>query len=270
MASAAVELARKLYGSLSGRTVLVVGAGAMAELCARHLAGQSAKVWVANRTPEKARALCEAVGPRAEPRPFESLPALLAEADVVVTSTAAREPIFTVERVQAALKARKNRPLFLVDLAVPRDVDPAVQALDNVFTYDVDDLSRVVQDSLAARMQEARKAEVIVAEEAARFVRARAAREAVPVLAQLRQRAEGLARAEAEKTLAALGPGLTDKQKKSVEAMARAIVNKLLHAPTARLRTAGEEGPEAAARVAQAAAELFDLQPDSSPGREDA
>ena len=258
VASAAMELARKIFGRLAQRPVLVVGAGPMSEVCARHLVAESANLHITNRTFARAEALVQAVG-SGKARPFEQLGQLLIEADVVVTSTAAPRPIFTPELVQAALKARKGRPLFLVDLAVPRDVDPAVHALPSVFAYDIDDLERVVAGNLEVRSGEAARAEVLIAEEVARFIRAKTARDSVPVLGQLRRRADAIALAEAEKTLAVLGEGLNAKQKQSVEAMAKAIVNKLLHAPTARLRTAGEAGPEEAARVAAAAAELFGL-----------
>ena len=264
MASAAVELARKIFGSLSGRTVLVVGVGPMSEICARHLGSEGANVRVANRTLARAEALVKELGGKAEARPFGDVAKLLTEADVVVTSTAAPKPIFNVELVQPALKARKGRPLFLVDLAVPRDVDPAVHQLDGVFAYNVDDLERVVAENLAARSGEAARAEVLIAEEVARFIRSKTARDAVPILGQLRRRADSIALSEAEKTLAVLGEGLSLRQRQSVEAMAKAIVNKLLHAPTARLRTAGEAGPEEAARVAAAAAELFGLADEGS------
>jgi glutamyl-tRNA reductase len=231
----------------------------MSELCARHLLPQAGKVLLTNRTQAKAEALSQELGGRPQVRPFDKLGELLVEADIIISSTAAPRPLFAKDNVGASLKARKGRPLFLVDLAVPRDVDPSVNELDNVFAYDVDDLDRVVAENLAQRAGEAERAGVIVAEEVGRFMRARAAREAVPILATLRAHAEEIARSEAEKTLSNIGNVLNDKQRKSVEAMARAIVNKLLHEPTARLREAGEAGPEQAARLGQAAAELFGL-----------
>ena len=155
------------------------------------------------------------------------------------------------------LKARKFRPLFMVDLAVPRDIDPAVGKLDGVYAYDVDDIQRVVHENEAARAAEAARAEGIIAEEIARFVRQKSIRDGVPVLAQLRARADQIARAELEKTLSQIGEALSDRQRRSVEAMASAIVNKLLHQPTAKLRAVGAE--DAANRLAGAAAELFGL-----------
>jgi glutamyl-tRNA reductase len=256
MAAAAVQLASKVFDGLGGKTVLVVGAGEMGELAARHLKGAGAtKLFITNRTLARAEALAVEVGGTA--RPFEELFALLAAADVVVCSTASPVPLFTKENVGAVGKARKHRPLFMVDLAVPRDIDPAVGQLDFVHAYDVDDIQKFVADNAAARAEEAQKAGVLVAQEVARFVKERALREGTPVLARLRQRAEAIGRAEVERTLSALGDGLNDKQRKSIEAMGRAIVNKLLHEPTSRLRAVGPEGE--GNRLAGAAAELFGL-----------
>lgn len=257
MASAAVELAAKIFGSLEGKTVLVVGAGEMGELAARHLKQAGAtRLWLANRTRERAERLAAEVG-GAEVKDFADLHGHLVGADVVVCSTASPLPIFTRDSVAATLKARRGRMLFMVDLAVPRDIAQDVNTLPGVYAYDVDDIQRVVAENAAARAAEAEKAQVIVAEEAARYSRARALRDGVPVLAQLRARAMDIARAEAERTLAQLGPSLTEKQRKSVEAMANAIVNKLLHQPTVKLRAGGAQ--EDGGRLAGAAAELFGL-----------
>jgi glutamyl-tRNA reductase len=259
MASAAVQLATKIFGGLAGKSVLLVGAGEMAELAGKHLRESgAARITIANRTLSRAEALAQELA--AEAVPFEQVYAMLEKADVVVCSTASPVPIFTRENVSPALKARRHRPLFMVDLAVPRDIAPEVNSLDGVYAYDVDDIQKVVAENSAARMAEAAKAEVIIAEEIARFSRSRAVREGVPVLAQLRKRAEQIARAELERTFGSLGDALTDKQKKSVEAMAMAIVNKLLHEPTAKLRSVTLDGDQ---RLAGAAAELFGLE---SPG----
>lgn len=257
MASAAVEMAAKVFGDLKGRTVLVVGAGEISELAGKHLANAGAsRILITNRTFERAQAL--AVELRAEARRFEELPALLVEADVIVTSTASPTPIFTRESVGASLKARRHRPLFMVDLAVPRDIAADVNKLNNVYAYDVDDIQQVISENSAARASEAARAEVMIAEEVSRFARDRAVREQTPVLQQLRAHAEQIARAEVDKTLSALGPNLTDKQKRSVEAMGRAIVNKLLHEPTTKLRAVSENEDENQ-RLSGAAAELFGL-----------
>ncbi|WP_224245838.1 glutamyl-tRNA reductase [Hyalangium gracile] len=266
MASAAVALATKVFDELSDKTALVVGAGEMGELAARNL--KQAKVGrliVTNRTLARAEALAAEVGGTA--RPFEELNALLKEADVVVCSTASPVALFTKENVGAVGKARRFRPLFMVDLAVPRDIDPDVSALDWVTAYDVDDIQKFVAENEAARAEEAQKAGVLVIQEVSRFMRDRAVRDGVPVLARLRQRAEQIAKAEVEKTLAAMGEGLTEKQRKSIEAMGRAIVNKLLHEPTARLRAVGSEKEESH-RLAGAAAELFGLAEEPAAGAE--
>jgi glutamyl-tRNA reductase len=257
MASAAVSLATKVFGGLEEKKVLLVGAGEMAELAARHLkAAGVQELWVTNRTLARAEALAEAVGGRAHP--FESLSSLLIAADVILCSTASPTPIFTREKVAAAAKPRKHRPLFMVDLAVPRDIAADVNELDGVYAYDVDDIQKVISENTAARATHAAKAEAIIAEEIARFVRSRSLREGVPVLAQLRSRAESIARIELERTLVTLGPALTDKQRKSLEAMALAIVNKLLHQPTAKLRAVG--GVDHNNALIGAAAELFGLE----------
>jgi glutamyl-tRNA reductase len=259
MASAAVEMAKKIFGGLASKTVLVVGAGEMAELAARHLRSAGAKnLWIANRTRARAEELAALVN--GEARDFSELNALLVPVDVVICSTASPVPIFTKEMVAAQLKARKHRPLLMVDLAVPRDVAPEVHELESVYAYDVDDIQKNVAENSAARAAEAAKAEIIIQEELARFVKARQVRDGVPVLAQLRARADQIARAEVERTLANLsGEGLSEKARKSMEAMGLAIVNKLLHLPTAKLRAVGADPEEA--HLAEAAAELFGLRP---------
>jgi len=219
--------------------VLLVGAGEMAELSARHLkAAGAVELIVTNRTFARAEQLAAVVGGTA--RAFEELNALLVLADVVVCSTASPVPLFTRENVGAQLKARRHRPLFMVDLAVPRDIAPDVHELDDVYAYDVDDIQKSVAENLATRVAEADKAEAIIAEEIARFVRQKAVRDGVPVVGRLRARAEQIAKAEAQRTLSNLArEDLSDRAKRSVQAMAIAIVNKLLHEPTVKLRAVG-------------------------------
>ncbi len=258
MASAAVELANKVFGGLDGRAALLVGAGEMAELAAKHLRqARACPILVSNRTRARAEELASAV--EGEVRDFEELDGSLSVADLVVCSTASPGHIFTKERVAPLLKVRRFRPLFMVDLAVPRNIAPDLGDLDGVFAYDVDDIQKIIADNSNARAIEAAKAEAIIAEEIARFVRARTVRDGVPVLAQLRARAEQIAKAEAERTLVGLGDNLSEKQRRSVQAMALAIINKLLHEPTARLRELGSD--PSPSRLADAAAELFGLQP---------
>jgi glutamyl-tRNA reductase len=254
MASAAVEMARHIFDGLHGKTVLLVGAGEMGELSGKHLVSAGAsRVLVANRTFERAEVLATLL--RGEAVPFERLDESLVLADVVICSTASPAYIITREKVAAVLKPRKHRPLFLVDLAVPRDVEPGVHTLNGVYAYDVDDIQRVVNENQASRAAAAARAEVLVGEEVARFIRQRALREQVPVLAQLRARAEQIRRAELERALGNLSAPLTAAQAKVIEAMTSAIVNKMLHQPTTRLRAVqlGESD------LADAAAELFGL-----------
>jgi glutamyl-tRNA reductase len=251
ISSVAVQMARKVLGDLSGRAVLLVGAGEMAQLAARELhAAGAAELLVANRSSSAAEALAKEVSGIAVG--LQELPALLERADVVLCSTAAQQPVVTRDLVGRVLKARRYRPMFLIDLALPRNIDPATNQLENVYVYDLDDLERVAAQNRDLREQEVQRAEAIVREEITAYARAKQERAAVPVLARLRQQAQALADAEVERTLSLLGP-LSERQQKSIRSMAGAIVNKLLHGPTARLR--GEQG----GRLADAVAELFAL-----------
>ncbi len=260
MASAAVQLASKIFGGLEEKTVLLVGAGEMSELAGRHLASAGARrLLVTNRTQERAQALAQALG--GEALAFESLAEALRLADVVVCTTASPTPIITRELVAGTLKSRRHRPLFLVDLAVPRDVEPEVNALDNVYAYDVDDIQKVLAENSALRAEAAARAEAFVAEDVARFLRERSLRDGVPVLAQLRARAEAIRKGELERALANLPTPLTEAQAAIVTAMTSAIVNKVLHQPTVKLRAVAAE--ERANPLADAVAELFGLDPNS-------
>ena len=260
MASAAVQLANKVFGGLQGKTVLLVGAGEMAELCGKHLVSSGAgKLLVANRTPERALALARELG--GEALPLEPLDGALLRADLVVCTAASPRPLITRELVAGTLRARRHRPLFLVDLGVPRDVEPEVNSLNDVYAYDVDDIQKLVAENTALRADAAARAEVLVAEEVARYVRARAVRDGVPVLAQLRARAEAIRKAELERALSNLPTPLTDAQAAVVTAMTSAIVNKVLHQPTVKLRTVAPG--ETVHPLADAVAELFGLEPGS-------
>ncbi|HYG66538.1 MAG TPA: glutamyl-tRNA reductase, partial [Anaeromyxobacteraceae bacterium] len=259
MSQVAVELVAKIFGDLRGHAIALVGAGKMGALSAKALASLGADtILVTNRSPERGRALAEQVGGTF--REWEGLEALLVEADVVIVSTGAPNYVVTRERVAVAMKARRNRSMCVIDLAVPRNVDPACADVANVYAYDVDDLERVVQSTAEARRSEAIRAEAIVEAEVMAFTKEREARAALPVLAQLRRHAEEIAHAEVERTLAAVGEKLDDKSRRSVEAMAHAIVNKLLHAPTKRLKEAAASGDSA---LPGAAAELFGIDQDA-------
>jgi glutamyl-tRNA reductase len=263
MSQVAVELVEKIFGDLRGRAILLVGAGKMGALSAKALAVLGAdRILVTNRSQERGLALAAQVGGMF--RAWDELGRLLAEADVVIVSTGAPSYVVTAAEVAAAMKgARKHRSLCLIDLAVPRNVEPACADLPDVFAYDVDDMERVVAQTHEARRGEASRAEAIVEAEVLAFTKERDTRAALPVLAQLRRRAEAIAHAEAERTLAHLADRLDDKGRKSVEAMAQAIVNKLLHGPTARLKAAASSGDGV---LPGAAAELFGIE--NEPPRE--
>jgi glutamyl-tRNA reductase len=256
MSQVAVELVEKIFGDLKGRAILLAGAGKMGCLSAKALAALGAdRILVTNRSSERGLALAHQV--KGTFREWEELPRLLVEADVAIVSTGAPSYVLTKAMIQAAMKARRHRSLCLIDLAVPRNVDPAAATLGDVFAYDVDDLEKVVAATQEARRGEALRAEAIVEAEVMAFAKERDTRAALPVLAQLRRDAERIARAEAERTLAQVGAKLDERGRKSVEAMAQAIVNKLLHGPTARLKEAASSGDGA---LAGAAAELFGIE----------
>lgn len=236
----AVELARKIFGELRGRQVLLVGAGKMSELAARQLVREGARATVVGgRTFEKAETLAAALGGRAVP--FEALRGELAHADVVISGTGAPGLVIRREDVAAACTLRGQRPLFLVDIAAPRDVDPSVRALTSVFLYDLDDLKAVSQANRDARQRHAAPARAIVAEELRAFLDWRLSRDAVPFLVQLRRRADEVRRAELEKARQRLAD-LSSNQHEAVEAVIAAIVNKLLHSPTVYLKEAARRG----------------------------
>jgi glutamyl-tRNA reductase len=252
----AVELVEKIFGDLRGRAILLVGAGKMGALSAKALADLGAdRILVTNRSAEKAAALARQVGGEAEP--WDRLTQLLVSADVVLVSTGAPSYVVTRELTVSVMKARRQRSICFIDVAVPRNVDPACGDLSNVYAYDIDDLQKAVHETHAARAEEAIRAEGIVEAEVMAFARERETRAALPVLAALRRRAEEIGRAEAERTLAQVGARLDEKGRKSVESMARAIVNKLLHDPTARLKEAAASGDSS---LPGAAAELFGLE----------
>ncbi len=263
MSQVAVDLVGKIFENLEGRAILLVGAGKMGALSAKALRVLGANaVLVTNRSPERGQALADQV--EGTFRPWDQLEALLVEADVVIVSTGAPTYVVTKEMVQRAMKKRRHREVCLIDLAVPRNVDPACADLDEVYGYDVDDMERVVSANHEARRGEAVRAEAIVEAEVMAFAQEREARAALPVLAELRRRAEQIARAEAERTLSSVGGKLDEKGRRSVEAMAQAIVNKLLHGPTSRLKEAAASGDSA---LPGAAAALFGLEEQATPPR---
>jgi glutamyl-tRNA reductase len=234
--------------------VLLVGAGHVAELAARSLATRGASIaFVANRSPQRAAELASACA--GEGIGLDRAATVLAEVDVVVSSTGSPGWVLVRDDVEAALRGRKGRPLFLIDLAVPRDLDPAIHELDACYLYDIDDLESVVASSLAGRRREAARAEAIVAEEAEGFREWQASREVVPAIASLRAWAEEVRAGELARVRGRLG--LSESQEEAVESITAQIVNKLLHPPTVRLKeaAAGADG----GGYAQAVRHLFDL-----------
>ena len=238
----AVELARKIFGELKDKNVLLVGAGKMSELAAKHLVRSGGRATVlGGRTFEKAAELAAALGGKAAP--FESLRDELARTDIVISGTGAHGIVIheaDVESARAARRGRHARPLFLIDIAVPRDIDPAVRKLGGVFLYDLDDLKAVAEANLRERLKEAAAAEALVEREVREFLDWQKSREVVPLLNELRRRAEEIRRHELDKAKRRLGP-LTPEQDEALEAATTAIVNKLLHSPTVHLKEAARE-----------------------------
>ncbi|OGK86775.1 MAG: glutamyl-tRNA reductase [Candidatus Rokubacteria bacterium GWC2_70_16] len=252
---AAVELARKIFGSLEDKAVLLVGAGEMGELAARHLMEQGAMpVYVANRTWSRAQDLAQALSGTAVP--YEQFPATMAAVDVVITSTAAPEPIVRALEVDRALHSRRHRPLFFIDLAVPRNVEPAVNDLEGAFCYDVDDLRLVVEANLRERHKEAQRAEALVEREVAKFAARLRDLEVVPTIVSLREKLETIRLGELDKALSRL-PAASDETRQVMEALSQAIVNKVLHAPIVKLKDSTRQGHHA--RLAELISELFGL-----------
>ena len=239
----AVELARKIFGELRDRSVLLVGAGKMSEVAARQMVRDGARASVlGGRTFEKAEQLAAALGGRAAP--LEALRAELARADIVISGTGAPGIVIRREDVEAAQAARRGRPLFLIDIAVPRDVAEDAGKVSGVFLYDLDDIKTVAEANLRERKKEASAAEAILEQEIREFLEWRRSLEVVPLLVELRKRADEIRKTEIEKARRRLGP-LTPEQESALEAATSAIVNKLLHGPTVQLKQmAGNGQPE--------------------------
>jgi glutamyl-tRNA reductase len=239
IASVAVELARKIFGSLNGRTVFLVGAGKMSELAARHLVQQGAgAILVTNRTQERARQLAEPFNGRVIP--FESLYDAASEADIVISSTGAPHPIFRREHGQAFMHRRRNRPMFFIDIAVPRDVEAAVNQIEGIFVYDIDDLQQVAAAHMEERGRQAGDAEALIAAEVERFHQHRRTVNVAPAIVTLQRQGEEMRLAELKRMHAKLGT-LSEEQIAAVEALTRGLVNKFLHVPMQALKQAARE-----------------------------
>jgi glutamyl-tRNA reductase len=243
IASVAVDLARRIFGSLEGRTVFLVGAGKMSELAARHLVQQGAgAILVTNRTLERARRMAESFA--GEVIPFDELYDAASQADIVISSTGAPHHLFRREHGQAFLQRRRNRPMFFIDIAVPRDVDPEMGKLEGIFVYDIDDLQAVAAAHLDERGRSAIDAEALIDAEVARFHQRQLAVNASPAIVALQQQAEEMRLAELKRMQARLAT-FTPEQIAAVEALTRGLVNKLLHPPMHALKQAARENDEA-------------------------
>jgi glutamyl-tRNA reductase len=264
VASVAVELAKKIFGSLEGKHVYLVGAGKMSELAARHLqAHGAASIFVANRTYERAEQLAAKFN--GEAIHFSELYNTCDRADIVITSTGAPVAIFRREHGELFLSRRKNRPMFFIDIAVPRDVDPEMNKLDGIFVYDIDDLQQAVTVHVTDRKKEAERAEEIITSEVERFRARLLTLEVVPTIVSLQDHIETIRQAEIDRVRGRLGP-LSPEQELAIEALTRGIVNKIMHTPISTLKTAARASE--ATTVIDVVRRLFNLR-DQKPGKPD-
>lgn len=253
---AAVALARKIFGHLQGRRVLVVGAGEISSLTAQHLRSHGVgDIAITSRTHAHAEALASEVGGRAVP--WDGMISALGASDIVITATGSQRPIITRAQLQAAHGHRRGMPLFIIDVAVPRDVDPAVGEIEQVFLYNVDDLQSIVEENLSRRVAEVERAESIVNEEVRKFMAWQRSRSAVPTIVALRQRFESIRLSELQRLESKLG-GLTPEARARVEDVTRLIVEKLLIEPTEQLKALPDEETQAA--YTEAINRVFKLQ----------
>ncbi|MCS7027020.1 MAG: glutamyl-tRNA reductase [Bryobacteraceae bacterium] len=237
---AAVELAREIFGSLRGHAVLLIGAGKMSELAARHLqrAGAS-KILVANRTLARAQEMAALFSGSVVP--YDKVQSAMHTADIVITSSGAPHYILTRDSVQRVMAQRRGKPIFLIDIAVPRNIEPAVNELDNVFLYDMDDLGRLVERNRLARSEEAAQAEKIIEEEVARTVARLREREVTPVIVRLQEQLEQMRCAELERVRSKLGD-MTPQQQEAIEALTKSLLAKIAHGPITELRRQASQG----------------------------
>jgi glutamyl-tRNA reductase len=256
IASAAVELAKKIFGSLNGKQVFLVGAGKMSELAARHLIANGAEsIFVSNRTYERACHLAAKFDGQAIL--FDQLYETCDRADIVITSTGAPHAIFRREHGELFLSRRKNRPMFFIDIAVPRDVDPEMNKLDGVFVYDIDDLQQAVSSNLSDRRKEADRAEEIVNDEVERFQARLHTLEVVPTIVSLQDHLETIRQAEIDRVRGRLVP-LSAGQELAIEALTRGIVKKIMHTPISTLKASARDTE--ATTVIDLVRRLFNLQ----------
>jgi glutamyl-tRNA reductase len=256
IASVAVELAQKIFGNLEGKSVYLVGAGKMCELAARHLLAHGAtKLYVGNRTYERAAALAKKFN--GEPISFDHLYETVDRADIVISSTGAPHTIFRKEHGERFLARRKNRPMFFIDIAVPRDVDPEMNKLDGIFVYDIDDLQQVVASHISDRRAEADRAEAIVQLEVDKFQARLQTLDVVPTIVSLQEHLETVRQAEIDRVRGRLGM-LTPEQEMAIEALSRGIINKIMHTPITTLKSAARESSESTT-IVDLVRKLFNL-----------
>ncbi|HHA3747651.1 TPA: glutamyl-tRNA reductase [Neisseria meningitidis] len=250
MASASVKLAEQIFPDIGDLNVLFIGAGEMIELVATYFAAKSPRLMtVANRTLARAQELCDKLGVNAEPCLLSDLPAILHEYDVVVSSTASQLPIVGKGMVARALKQRQSMPLFMLDLAVPRDIEAEVGDLNDAYLYTVDDMVNIVQSGKEARQKAAAAAETLVSEKVAEFVRQQQGRQSVPLIRALRDEGEKARKQVLENAMKQLAKGATAEE--VLERLSIQLTNKLLHSPTQTLNKAGEEDKDLVHAVAQ-------------------
>jgi glutamyl-tRNA reductase len=267
IASVAVDLAKKIFGNLQGTSVYLVGAGKMCELAARHLLAHGAtQLYVANRTFERAAALAKKFNGTAVP--FERLYETVPNADIVISSTGAPHAIFRKEHGERFLSQRRNRPMFFIDIAVPRDIDPELNKLDGIFVYDIDDLQQVVSSHIADRRTEADRAEAIVQLEVDKFESRLQTLDVVPTIVSLQEHLETVRQAEIDRVRGRLG-ALSPEQELAVEALSRGIINKIMHTPITTLKSAARESSEATT-VVDLVRKLFGLGDPRKAADEDA
>jgi glutamyl-tRNA reductase len=260
ISSAAVALARRHAGDLRDRTVVVISAGTTGKLAARSLADTGARILVANRTPQRAAGLAEDIGSSATGIGLSDLGRAMPEADVVISGTGAGTFVLGPEEVKPAAAHRNGRGLLLIDVAVPRDIDPAVREIPGVRLFDIDDVEAVAEAGLNVRQAEVRRVEAIIEEEIAGFLSWWDSLDIVPVIAALRERAEDIRRRELERTLRRL-PDIDEETRKRIEAMTAAIVKKMLDRPIARLKDGADKG-----LYMEALEDLFDVHPAGKTG----
>jgi len=231
---AAVELAREIFGSLKDKRVMIVGAGKMSELAARHLRRNGAtQIFVTNRTHERAVEMAQLFDGKIIE--YTKFMAFLPEVDIVITSSGAPHYIIVRDDMKKVIDARRNRPMFLIDIAVPRNIEPSVNELDNVFLYDIDDLQKVVESNLEGRAASAQEAEAIISEEVERMVARLKAREVVPTIVSLQEQLENVRAAELTRMRGKFGT-LTPEQEQALDALTKSIINKIAHGPISELR----------------------------------